>query len=472
MVKNTKQICREIRNGIQVEENIQNLFHYLADDYHNYAGLRLAMHYFAFYEAYSDNEETWSKDALETTNRVNQIIDGYILKNKNGEELEKAINDIVLIRNDIIKRMDVLTAFTDVFQTYEYVLNRLEYRYYKSLEPVNNDELARDILRYIFDTEDNLVINTKIQSMIGQLPIRITKQKYFELIWKSLNAYLGSEVSSLESYLYMLRTSSMLYYKKEMESFYPGLWETKETLSKISFKDLSKEDFDKTQNKIRAVAAFLENEATVYYELEEIVNEIYSMLLCQPYTGKESEKVEILNEAATSVLAGVNEYFLNKEKKELPEDLILQLSKMEGVQEEMFIRISVMEDAFNDANLNYRPLVLSQMPESAITALKYAGNLLSNSLFIHLEEEIAEEEIVDEDKVELEYKALKEELTALFDKYDRRVGRAVMANTISNMPVFFADHKEVMDYVKYSLERCTDEFEKAGCIEIIMDLMS
>jgi len=47
-----------------------------------------------------------------------------------------------------------------------------------------------------------------------------------------------------------------------------------------------------------------------------------------------------------------------------------------------------------------------------------------------------------------------------------------MANTMNKLPVFFKDHKEVMDYVRYSLERCSDIHEKIACIEIIRDIMS
>jgi hypothetical protein len=111
------------------------------------------------------------------------------------------------------------------------------------------------------------------------------------------------------------------------------------------------------------------------------------------------------------------------------------------------------------------------MLDQLLQVLLRSQNLLSNSLFINLEEESKTEEVVDEERIERERNALEEDLTGLFDSSDRMISRAVMANTMNKMPVFFADHKEVMDYVRYSLDRCADQYEKAACFEIISEIM-
>ena len=47
-----------------------------------------------------------------------------------------------------------------------------------------------------------------------------------------------------------------------------------------------------------------------------------------------------------------------------------------------------------------------------------------------------------------------------------------MANTLNKLPVFFKNHSEVMDYVLYSLNKCSDLAEKYACIEIINEMMN
>jgi hypothetical protein len=176
--------------------------------------------------------------------------------------------------------------------------------------------------------------------------------------------------------------------------------------------------------------------------------------------------------AAISVISEINDIFVTQEKKELPEELMEKFTDMEGVQEEISYDITAMEDALYEIKENHKSFTESLMLEQLLQVLLRTQSLLSNSLFINLEEKEEEEATVDEDMVQKEVKALEAELTQIFDGHDRMISRAVMANTINKMPVFFADHKEVMDYVRYSLERCTDIFEKAACTQIINTIMS
>lgn len=472
MDKNIKHISIDIRNTRLLEENIPKLFNNLSDYYNIYAGVRLAMHYYAFYEAFSDDEGIWGKEALDLTKQLNHIIRDNILQNRSGQNREKAIHSVDSIRKSIMKRMDALTAYTDIFQTYEYVLNRVEYRFNKEVNPIDEEEFAKEILRYIFDTEDNLIINEKIKEIIGQLPIRITRQKYFELLRESLNAYLGSDGTAFSTYLYMLRTSAMLYREEGMDTLYPGLWEKKEQLSHLDYKEMNKESYDQALSMLQAATITLETETTVYFSLQEIINELYAILLCFPYAGMVISENSAAEAAAAAVIKEISESFLNGGADELSEEMMEKLTDLEGVQEELSEGIQTMEDALYEINLQHKALVDSLMSGKLMQVLLRAQKLLSNSLFIDLSDTGEEEETVDEEKVKKEAKALEEELSALFAGSDRMVSRAVMANTINKMPVFFADHKEVMDYVLYSLQRCSDNHEKAACVEIINEIMS
>jgi len=130
-----------------------------------------------------------------------------------------------------------------------------------------------------------------------------------------------------------------------------------------------------------------------------------------------------------------------------------------------------MEDALFEVDYNHKALAQSLMLDQILQVLKHSGKLLSNSLFIDLEGE-KEEVTVEEEMVEKEAKLLEDELSILFAEHDRVISRAVIANTINKMPVFFKNHTEVMEYIHYSLERCSDSYEKAACVEIINAIMS
>lgn len=60
------------------------------------------------------------------------------------------------------------------------------------------------------------------------------------------------------------------------------------------------------------------------------------------------------------------------------------------------------------------------------------------------------------------------EVKELFKGSSRILRRAVMANTLEKIPVFFNTPQEVADYVSLSLLQCDDEAEKYASKEIIM----
>ena len=60
---------------------------------------------------------------------------------------------------------------------------------------------------------------------------------------------------------------------------------------------------------------------------------------------------------------------------------------------------------------------------------------------------------------------------AFFEGKSRMVRRAVMANTVGKMPVFFKNAQEIADYVSDSLSQCTDEAEKYASKQLLIDIM-
>lgn len=470
MDKKIKHISQEIIGGRLLEENIPVLFNYLADHYEMLAQVQLAMHYDTFYEACYDNEITLSPETSMLITRINEVIRDGVLKNQSGLEREKAVKDVDAIRKEITRHMNVLLTYTDIFKNYEYILNRLEYRFNEDAQTMDEEEFSKEILRFIFDSEDNLIINEKIKDMIGQLPIRITKQKYFDIIKKSIGAYLGADGSSLDNFLYLLRTSAMLYHAEGMEAQYPELWEKKEYLSSLDFQNITRDGFDKAENVLKEAVQLLETETNQYFGLQELTNKAYVLLLCSPYSGMIPLAMEDIRETAVSIINDINAGFFADKMPDISDRMIERLTQLEGVQETLAVELKIMEDALSKVSRDDKALIKSLMLDQFLQVLNRSQKLLSDSLFIELED-AQEEAMVDEKRIAEETSALVDELSKLLAKCDRMISHAVMANTISKVPVFFNDHKEVMDYVRYSLQRCSDRYEKAACAEIITDLM-
>jgi hypothetical protein len=266
----------------------------------------------------------------------------------------------------------------------------------------------------------------------------------------------------------------MLEQPEGMDTLYPKLWELKELLKKKDYKNITLEGYEESSRVLKQAISFLESEISVYYSLQEIINEVYAIILCAPYTGmlaNPDEKTAHAVDSAYMILKGIYGLFTENWKQEPQAELLKYFDALEGIQEELNYDLTAMEEALYQVDQQHRKLAEGIMADKLLNVLLLSKDLLSNSLFIDFYE-IKSNAPVGEEKLAEEAGRLLKELAKLFEDSDRMVSRAVMANTLNKIPVFFGNHKEVMDYVLYSLEKCSDLAEKAACIDIIRDIMS
>ena len=98
------------------------------------------------------------------------------------------------------------------------------------------------------------------------------------------------------------------------------------------------------------------------------------------------------------------------------------------------------------------------------------SQLNSNSVFAELNETVDETKVTAGMADEAAEKLIGE-VKELFKNSSRMVRRAIMANTLEKMPVFFKTPQEVADYITTSLSQCTDEAEKYASKQLILEMM-
>jgi hypothetical protein len=473
-----KLICKEIQKGENLDFNIPQFFNRLVTLYGQYAELKFSMHYYTFYESYIDSGAIRPKEETELLDEVNRIVKDILLSNFSGDRMETGVKGLDKVRNIIISRMKILTAYTDIFQVFEYIFNRIEYKYQEEIKDIDDEEFLTEVMAYIFDTTDNVIINEKIKEVIGQLPVRLTKSRYFDLLRNSLAIYNGADQSSLDSYLYMLKTGAMLYEQEDMDAAYPDLDSLRKALASLDYKELTKEDYSSYLEQIDGAAYKINSSVDFYYGLQECVNHLYVMLILAPYAYMDGYRIEGLEgemkflllppeeDQCRKLISEINEHFLSEEKLPLGEETEEKLTYTEGRQELMSEEAGILESYFFDIKSNHVNLVESLMLGRLYNCLNTAQNLLGTSLFIELDQ------VIKEHKVDAGYLNKVQEdiilkLTESFKTNSKFVNRAVMANTINKMPVFFGSTDEVGDYIKGVLEQCHDKAEKIACINII-----
>ncbi|CRZ33749.1 hypothetical protein DFR55_1038 [Herbinix hemicellulosilytica] len=468
MNKRLKSMYKEIINNKNLKENIPVFLDLTADKYYTSALFRLALHYFTFYEMYCDDSRLWDSQLKEYFEKVNRII-SQLVNDSQRSENKDFIQETDEIRSGIIARMNCLTYYTDLFEIYEYALNRVEYRFKDVKELEDDEELARKILRFIFESNDSVMVNELIKEVIGQLPVRITKQKYFEYLKDGFKELIGASQDSFEIYLYMIRSSALLDSVKDIENIYPDLWEKKENLEKIDFKNITKEEYERAINLISEAVKFLETATTAYYSLTELVNDLYALLVCDPFKGDTSEEKE-LKEAAFYIIREINTEYYKNTQDEISQEVVDKFKILEGFQEETEFDLLSLEDALFHLSEHHKKRVEDTADYELFNSLLLSKDLLSDSLFIDLHKSKSTDKIGKE-RCQKEVDRLIEDLSGKFQTCDRMIMRAIMANTINKLPVFFNNHTEVMNYVIYSLSKCTDMAEKYACIEILNEIM-
>jgi hypothetical protein len=472
MSKNIKNMYKDIINDRNLQENIPALFDTTIDKYTTFAAVRLALHYYTFYEMYWDEEEHWKSKPPEYIKGINTIISEAAFQVRSVESIKEYVRQVDDIRRSITKRMELLTSYINLFELYEYALNRVEYRFKDTDQMEDDEEFTKKVLGYIFDSEDNVIINESIKEIICQLPVRITKQKYFDYLNDSLHDFEGSQEDILDSYIYMIRSSAMLDITQDMENVYPILWEKKEKLERLDFKDITQVEYEASAFNVQEAVDILEVEFTAYYSLIEIVNELYTLLICEPYFVKDLASGKEQKEAALYIIESINDAFLKDKQEELTQEILCKFEVLEGFQEDIEFDLLSLEDALYHIDQQHRTLVSGMSIDEQLDALLISKDLLSSSLFIDLDKSKSDVlAIVDKERLRVEIDKLIKELTDIFQSQDRMIIRAIMANTMDKMPVFFNTHSEVMEYILYSLNKCTDLAEKYACMEIIESIM-
>ncbi|MBQ9119404.1 MAG: hypothetical protein IJY09_05025 [Lachnospiraceae bacterium] len=462
-----KQSLKELRAGKNVEKNLPPFMTELASDYCIFAGNSFAMQYYSFYEALADKELELAKEAEPIWQELNRLVKDNLLGGFDGVVREQSIVALTQLRDELRKVTRVVTTYTDKISLYEYILNRVELQFEDNLEDIDEDEAAREILRYIFQEKDNMLVNMKIKEMLAQLPIRMSRGKFCDLLKDSLELYLESEQSSVEDFVYLLESSAGLYECDGMEELFPELRELYQALSQMDATTMTKEQYEEMDAKLQKAAAFLQSATDGYMGLMELANSLYAWILNLPYASMEAEKKtahvrEILQAVQTNVESGSYE--------NVPEALVDGFVQSEGILERYADGLQSKRGILEELEPEVAKTVQALMLEKQMECLKRTPDLTSSSLFAE-EGAAVNTAKVDRSYIDTVIKTETEKVLTAIATQPKALNRAMMAAVLSQLPVFFNSQNDVMDYVRGSLAGCHDVAERVASYRLMKQIM-
>ena len=467
MKREGKILLTDIKAGRDTELSTKKYFDNLSTAFLNYSVTKLSLNYFTLKEM-AEAKKAEYKTEFDT---FLSDIDTEISNAMNQKETD--IEKILKIRESITGRMRVLTAYTDAFEIYEYILNRKEGTFMPSDdEEVDIYDLAARMYEFVFSDNDKVIVNSKIQSFVAQLPVRMTKQRFYDIISASLDIYKGGERKSVDDFALSIENAACISMPDGFEALYPDLYKAYRTLKEADYKELRKEEFEELSGVLSDATEIINENVTDFLMLQEIVNDTLIMLYSMGHDIDSDKLPESYNSACT-IIKGIAEC---EDIYEAAVNFDKLFVNLEGAQEDAYetlsflvsglyeIREGYMEDA-SDENVSYGNMLVR------------CDLLTSNSLFADIEAENNDtpfrvvNETADADYI----KGLKDRLAEEFDKVFAEVSkvekRSIMAKVLALVPVFFNSQQEIKDYFEYTLSRCNDKDELLCCSRLIEEIM-
>ena len=370
------------------------------------------------------------------------------------DQIEPALREARKSNKD---RMEFFTALTDRLIAYEYVLNRCELRYSPEknlddfLKSNPEDAFLNRLIIYLTRDRDQRVFGTKLQSVVGEIPIQITKNKLFERISGTLSLYMDSDETALNEFIYMLRMAGLVIRPDEtVLKEYPLLDQTLRDLEETDLAAMPEEVYNRLRDEVFTLSGKLQYVMDFYVELQRCTNDLLALCLVRKWV---TEEVGLLGntekEAVVNCLQEPDENFL------VPLE-----GRIEAVSERLQRQMAQVE----------APDMNGEEEEEYLDIATLA-RLLSNSMFADIDPLFVESKKVTKEMIREKEDALFEEFSAAMKASGKPVKKAIIAKLLEKLPPFLLSQDEISEYVRTNLFGCRDKAEKCAVMAILIEMM-
>ena len=452
--RDTKVLLTDLAADRDKEAGLAKYRGMLAASFSSYALIKLSLNFFTLCEMEQDREGAENGERSEDYWTALSLVRSIL-----GDSPEKEEAKTRAFRDRITARMKVLTAYTDFFELHEYILNRKEAGLLDECERISPEQLAEEAFSYVFSDQDKMVINTRIQSVVEQLPVRMTKQRFYDIVSEAVALYKGGELQSAKDFIESLADAALLRLPEGFDTEFPELKETRDLFDAVTYKELDREEYAVLSRELAAVTRTMEGLATGDLLLQEIINDILIVQLTAPLADREymDDRFSVAKEILQTILTS---------DKELPaEQFDNWFLSLEGAQEEAYETLLLLEGGLES--------YADELSDTEAKALRTADLLTSTSLFMNLDQNSIH--VVEEKAEEAEIEKLKTEFfeacDATFAGLSKEEKRSRMAKVLSMVPVFFNSRDEIKEYFLYALENCRDDSELTAVSRIIHSMI-
>lgn len=409
---------------------------------YGYSLTRLCLNFYAYLDRMADagQERETVSEVDEFCKNLKRFLDG-----------ESQSGLTTALRNRMILAMQTVTSMTDCFGLYEYALNRIERRFVEDTSAVTvpEEELVGRLLRYVSEGVQSDTSAQRIQKIVAEMPVRYTRQKFYEMVQEGLMAYAGSDAAALSDMMYQLKSVSAVDCINRKPDGDPVLLEYLGFLEELPWKDMSTGQYREAVDRIVLAGERLYRQSDDLVMIQELVGDLCVLEL----TAESADHGMETEVHARAILAGLLAWKEENGREGIPDSVTELLSHLEGMQEQYYNQYQRLSSVREDCGEEYKLDIL-----------------LSTSIFASLDQVCAGGTVSGEDVVRTA-KEFFAELNPVFDAVPRLVSRAIMAAVLSYLPFYFQTIGEFEEYLRGSFQACEDLKEKETCRELLMQMM-
>ncbi len=470
-MKDLNYVANEINKGKNLEMNLPKFANSMMSLYNGLAYIKMSMNYYTFYETLKEKEYQNSAltDVKEYVDRLNAIIQKEVIDHGNMEATKESTQELLNIRNDIISIMEVVTSYVDKLRIYEYILNRVEYRFDEQEldEEYYNTYMTNDIMHYILSEQDNVVVNGKISEVVGQIPVRMSKGKFYEHLKDAFSIYHGAQKGTIDDFVYTIRTSSMLDTPKGFGDRFKEINEMYQELVKADYKNITQDEFKRLSGILTIASQNMTNTADLFVSLTQLINDTLTITLSKMYAFHDVEEIE----KGIHVINSIYQGFCGENYNSEDDSVMEAFESFEGKQERILSVVSANEYVISLVLEKDQQSLQSLMMEQIYHSLDVITKLQSGSDFVVIDQKEDNQELASDAYIDEKCDALIQEFENFFEGCGQQVKRAVMATVLSELPVFFNNVDEIQNYINTALIQCNDLAERKACVEIFRMLL-
>lgn len=438
---------------------LSEYYNEMSCNYKHLSLFEIALEYYLLYEVWEDGFNKY----IDISEEECTVINDSVKKLVSGESLTGMIPEYNNIRKRITEKMQVVTAYVDRFIAYEHVMNRAEARFTMSEEErrdwlagFDKDNYVRELMYFIFKDKDNAEITDSLHIVFEQLPMRMARSKYIDIIKSSIMLYKDSDKDSLDGFLYMLRTTAMIYEPEGMDRYFTEFAELTQELGEVDFTNIKKDYFVILQDKISKASRDLNDISDIYMIYQKIINMLYVYALNESAGNKESESICTV---CFKIFEAIYNVFTGKTEDAYEAENVL--AQIEGMPEKYYEKRISYESVFDT-------LADDDMENEDMEKLRISKILFSPSIFAEIEENAPQP--VTEEYLNQVTEAFTADIMNVIKTYNRPLVRAVMSLSLARLPLFFNSADEIMEYIENSFSSCTDVPELIASVRLLDDI--